>query len=151
MPWWSANISVSQTVYINARIFSLDFQPLNKLPIVGIYKSLRNTWTWKLGLRPRTSFTNGIICFKFAVFAVHSEVRTNHGQWYHSLDDLIWLVCPFNFILIVKTLWNSLACSQSKILLKWLSHKMNIFQIPIFLCLRWWSFEESMLPFSWKT
>jgi hypothetical protein len=32
--------------------------------IVGIYKSLTDTWMWKLGLRPRNSFS-GYICFEF--------------------------------------------------------------------------------------
>ncbi len=36
-------------------------------PIVGIYNSLTDTWMWKLGLRPRYSFS-GNIYFKFSVF-----------------------------------------------------------------------------------
>ncbi len=36
-------------------------------PIVGIYNSLTDTWMWKLGLRPRYSFS-GNICFKFSTF-----------------------------------------------------------------------------------
>jgi hypothetical protein len=32
-------------------------------PIVGIYKSLTDAWMWKLGLRPRYSFS-GNICFE---------------------------------------------------------------------------------------
>ena len=35
-------------------------------PIVEIYKSLTDTWIWKLGLRQRNSFS-GNICFKFLV------------------------------------------------------------------------------------
>ncbi len=31
-------------------------------PIMGIYNSLKDTWMWKLGLRPRYSFS-GNICF----------------------------------------------------------------------------------------
>ncbi len=34
--------------------------------IVGIYKSLTDTWMWKLGLWPRNSFS-GNICFQFSV------------------------------------------------------------------------------------
>jgi hypothetical protein len=33
-------------------------------PIVGLYNSLTDTWMWKLGLRPRYSFS-GNTCFKF--------------------------------------------------------------------------------------
>ncbi len=43
-------------------------------PIVGIYNSLIDTWMWKLGLRPRFSFS-GNICFKFSAFC-HCSVRT---------------------------------------------------------------------------
>ncbi len=35
-------------------------------PIVGIYKSHSETWMWKLGLWPRSSFS-GNICFEFSV------------------------------------------------------------------------------------
>ncbi len=34
------------------------------ISILGIYKSLTDTWMWKLGLWPRNSFS-GNICFKF--------------------------------------------------------------------------------------
>jgi hypothetical protein len=34
---------------------------------MGIYNSLTDTWMWKLGLRPRYSFS-GNICFKFSAF-----------------------------------------------------------------------------------
>ncbi len=34
--------------------------------IVGIYKSLTDTWMWKLGLWPRNSFS-GNMCFEFSV------------------------------------------------------------------------------------
>ena len=40
-------------------------------PIVGIYNSLTDTWMWKLGLRPRYSFS-GNICFKFLAFCLYS-------------------------------------------------------------------------------
>ncbi len=39
--------------------------------IMGIYKSLTDTWIWKLGLRPRNSFS-GNICFKFSVLCLRS-------------------------------------------------------------------------------
>ncbi len=44
-------------------------------PILGIYKSLTNAWKWKLGLRPRYSFS-GNICFKISVFCLCSAVST---------------------------------------------------------------------------
>ncbi len=40
-------------------------------PIVGIYNSLTDTWMWKLGLRPRYSFS-GNICFKYSAFCLCS-------------------------------------------------------------------------------
>ncbi len=40
-------------------------------PIVGIYNSLTDTWMWKLGLRPRYSFS-GNICLKFSAFCLCS-------------------------------------------------------------------------------
>ncbi len=43
-------------------------------PIVGIYKSLTDTWMWKLGLRPRNSFS-GNICFKFSVLCICSTSK----------------------------------------------------------------------------
>ncbi len=43
-------------------------------PIVGIYNSLTDTWMWKLGLRPRYSFS-GNICFKFSAFCLCSACQ----------------------------------------------------------------------------
>ncbi len=43
-------------------------------PMVGLYKSLTDTWMWKLGLRPRNSFS-GNICFKFSVLCLCSVLR----------------------------------------------------------------------------
>ncbi len=40
-------------------------------PIVEIYNSLTDTWMWKLGLRPRYSFS-GNICFTFSAFCLCS-------------------------------------------------------------------------------
>ncbi len=39
--------------------------------VVGIYKSLADTWMWKLGLWPRNSFS-GNICFAFSVLVLCS-------------------------------------------------------------------------------
>ncbi len=39
--------------------------------IVGKYNSLTDTWMWKLGLRPRYSFSRNI-CFKFSQFCLCS-------------------------------------------------------------------------------
>jgi hypothetical protein len=52
------------------------FPPAEKKgrPIVGIYNSLTDTWMWKLGLRPRYSFS-GNICFKFSAFCLCSAAR----------------------------------------------------------------------------
>jgi hypothetical protein len=47
----------------------------NSRPIVGTYNSLTDTWMWKLGLRPRYSFS-GNICFKFSAFCLCSEWQT---------------------------------------------------------------------------
>ncbi len=40
-------------------------------PIVGIHKSLTETWMWKLGLRPHNSFS-GNICFEFLLLCLCS-------------------------------------------------------------------------------
>ncbi len=50
-------------------------------PIVGIYTVIRShtdtdTWMWKLGLRPRYSFS-GNICFKFSAFCLCSVVSSD--------------------------------------------------------------------------
>ncbi len=48
-------------------------------PIVGICicNSLTDTWMWKLGLRPRYSFS-GNICFKFSAFCLCSVLPWNY-------------------------------------------------------------------------
>jgi hypothetical protein len=43
---------------------------------VGIYKSLTDACKWKLGLRPRYSFS-GNICFEISVFCLCSEAYNN--------------------------------------------------------------------------
>ncbi len=49
-------------------------------PIVGIYNSLTDTWMWKLGLRPRYSFS-GNICFKFSAFCLCSAGKYVDRSW----------------------------------------------------------------------
>ncbi len=49
-------------------------------PIVGIYNSLTDTWMWKLGLRPRYSFS-GNICFKFSAFFLCSLYLNSFSSW----------------------------------------------------------------------
>ncbi len=40
-------------------------------PIMGLYKSLTDTWMWKLGLRPHNSFSGNIVLnFRYCVFAM---------------------------------------------------------------------------------
>jgi hypothetical protein len=48
-------------------------------PIVGIYSSLTDMRMWKLGLRPRYSFS-GNICFKFSAFCLCSVRYTYCGR-----------------------------------------------------------------------
>ncbi len=47
---------------------------------VGIYKSLIDTWMWKLGLWPCNSFS-GNICFEFSVLCLCSVCCDVRGEW----------------------------------------------------------------------
>ena len=49
-------------------------------PILKIYKSLTDTWMWKVGLRPGNSFS-GNICFKFWVLCLCSAPRHLSMSW----------------------------------------------------------------------
>jgi hypothetical protein len=49
------------------------FLQKNRQTNLGIYKSLTDSWTWKLGLRLRKSLS-GNICFKFWVLCLCSAV-----------------------------------------------------------------------------
>ncbi len=67
-------------------------------PIVEIYKSVKDAWMWKLGLRPWYSFS-GNICFEISVFCLCSadcfvgifKIRqgatsfmvVGYNQWFH--------------------------------------------------------------------
>ncbi len=48
-------------------------------PIVGIYKLLTDAWMWKLGLRPRYSFS-GNICFEISVFVFANAAFLTQGD-----------------------------------------------------------------------
>ncbi len=48
--------------------------------IVEIYKSLTDTWMWKLGLWPRNSFS-GNICFEFSVLVLCSVLQGNTEKY----------------------------------------------------------------------
>ncbi len=52
-------------------------------PILEIYNSLTDTWMWKLGLRPRYSFS-GNICFKFSAFCLCSAGTTLREAFYED-------------------------------------------------------------------
>ncbi len=66
---------LSPNFYIHVSVSDLNIRMIgphisssrNGSSIVGIYNSLTDTWMWKLGLRPRYSYS-GIICFKFSAF-----------------------------------------------------------------------------------
>ncbi len=49
-------------------------------PIVGIHNSLTDTWMWKLGLRPRYSFS-GNICFEFSAFCLAVNPKIILEAW----------------------------------------------------------------------
>jgi hypothetical protein len=53
--------------------------------IVVIYKSLTDTWMWKLGLWPRNSFS-GNICFKFSVLVLCSVCIGTNSCYLHKFD-----------------------------------------------------------------
>ncbi len=58
-------------------------------PIVGIYNSLTDTWMWKLGLRPRYSFS-GNICFHFSAFCLCSAWQTAYEFTEQKIIDEIF-------------------------------------------------------------
>ncbi len=59
---------------------------------VHIYKSLTDTWMWKLGLWPRNSFS-GNICFEFTVLVLCSS-GWGIGGIFHSLIIKIYRMTP---------------------------------------------------------
>ncbi len=60
-------------------------------PIVGIYKSLTDTWMWKLGLRPHNSFS-GNICFAFSLLRLCSVISLEWIRSKMKMFDPWWLV-----------------------------------------------------------
>ncbi len=59
-------------------------------PILWIYKSLTDTWMWKLGLRPHNSQKRihkwNVHCSVFEVFVCIIETHFSHELWY----DICW-------------------------------------------------------------
>ncbi len=62
--------------------------------IVGIYKSLTDTWMWKLRLKPHNSFP-GNICFKFSVLCRWSALVSN-VQYSTRSDMFLYLFTCIN-------------------------------------------------------
>ncbi len=75
-PQFHIHVSVSN-LYI-ARIGPHISSSRKGRPIVRIYNFLTDTWMWKLGLRPRYSFSRNI-CFKFSAFCLCS-VSSDSGE-----------------------------------------------------------------------
>ncbi len=83
-------------------------------PIVEIYNSLTDTWMWKLGLRPRYSFS-GNICFKFSAFCLCIAVLTialeqlmsekvlEHKSHKHCLQNSWWVTEWLNMDHVIRT------------------------------------------------
>jgi hypothetical protein len=63
-------------------------------PIVGIYNSITDTGMWKLGLRPRYTFS-GNICFKFSAFCLCSVVSSKQTFWKRTFWKLAF--CKWTF------------------------------------------------------
>ncbi len=65
-------------------------------PIVGIYNTLTDTWMWKLGLRPRYSFS-GNICFQFSAFCLCSAYSSVFWGlcWFQTFNNFLSIICIF--------------------------------------------------------
>ncbi len=85
-------------------------------PMVGIYNSLTDTWMWKLGLRPRYSFS-GNICFKFSAFCLCSVVHVCQSHRLNSTWKMRQLFHPGPFLRIVFNFQRPFSSFQVKIFL----------------------------------
>ncbi len=72
-------------------------------PMVEIYKSPNDTWTWKLGLRPRNSFSWNI-CFEFSVLCLCSVGICMAYFSYQGDGREVGLFCEFHTICASKVL-----------------------------------------------
>ncbi len=93
------HVSVSN-LYI-PRIDPHIFSSRNGSSIVGIYNSLTDTWMWKLGLRPRYSFS-GNICFQFSAFFLCSEECINPLSYQRRWKQYLPVSLPISILL---SLW----------------------------------------------
>ena len=67
------------------------FPPAEQADPSWEYNSLTDTWMWKLGLRPRYSFS-GNICFKFSAFCLCSAPLFSH---YCAFIQSLYYLCSF--------------------------------------------------------
>jgi hypothetical protein len=95
-------------------------------PILGIYKSLTDTWTWKLGLRPRNSFSENIyldfsvlcLCSADLVVLDTSFPFFSLSVWYYSNSYVV--LCLLNYtrekfpLKISLTMYYSKECKHIK-------------------------------------
>ncbi len=59
-------------------------------PILEIYKSLTYTWMWKMGQRPRNSFS-GNICFQFSVLVLCSAFsKSTFASLFEGYSSTVW-------------------------------------------------------------
>ncbi len=87
-PYFHINVSVSD-LHISRIGPHISCNRIGR-SIVGIYKSLTDTWMWELGLWPRNSFS-GNICFGYWFFAVLSLsviICSKSGGWVGGLVDI---------------------------------------------------------------
>ena len=90
-PYFHIHASVSD-LYIPTIGLPILLQEICR-PILGLYKSLTDTWMWKLGLKPQYSFS-GNICFKFSAFCLCSAAE---GLPEHGLDEDWWIGTCFRY------------------------------------------------------